>query len=412
MPWPKLSSRWPRRRELDGLKAGVAELAELVGSETDGGHGRLETRDSGSLGDQVKELARDIEARLGNLTAERAHLRAVLDSLSEGVLVADARGRAVLVNPPWQRLFGVSGEAGGTTAIELTQQAALDRAVAETLESGKETEIELEVSLGQTRTVIVTSAPLTDGAGVVVLARDLTPFLRAGEIRRDFVANVSHELKTPLSAIRGFAETLADGALEDPQAAERFTRRILRQCERLEALLSDLLTLSRLEHPAASSGWAPVDMRSIVEEAVELTSDAAADRGLEISVDLETVRHFDGDAEALARLSTNLLENAVKYNRPEGRVEVRLFERAEVMILEVTDTGIGIPPGALERLFERFYRVDKGRSREEGGTGLGLAIVKHAAQLHGGKVEVESELGRGSTFRALLPSGRPSVATL
>lgn len=398
-----LKTFWSRRRRVEDLAAGLERIKELLGPGLEGQDDSAARHDLDSLNKDVSRLAGRVEARLDDLAAERTHLLTVLDSLSEGVLVADARGRTLLVNPVWRVLFGVSGEVEGTTAIELTRQTAIDRMIAETLSSGQGTEIEIELSRGRSRTVILTSSPLTDGAGVVVLARDLTPFLRGGEIRRDFVANVSHELKTPLSAIRGFAETLNDGALEEPEAAGRFTRRILKQCGRLEALLTDLLTLSRLEHPATASGWIPVDLGALVEETIELMRDTIRDRGLEISVDIDRVGLFDGDAEALERLSINLLENAIKYNRPDGRVDVRLFEQDGTAVLEVADTGIGIPPASLERLFERFYRVDKGRSREEGGTGLGLAIVKHAAQLHGGKVEIESELGRGSTFRVLLP---------
>lgn len=348
--------------------------------------------------------ASDLEQRLAQLGSQRERLLTILGSMSEGVLVSDASGRAVLVNERWRELFGVRGEVEGRSVLEVTRQAALDRMISETLSTGLRGQVELDIELDRRRTVILTGAPLTDGGGVVVLARDLTPFLRVGEIRRDFVANVSHELKTPLSAIRGFAETLHEGAIDDPAAAPRFVGRILKQCQRLEALLTDLLTLSRLEHPAAQSGWTEIDLAALVTEAIDLIEEGMRERELRLEVNVRPVPTFEGDAEAIMRLCSNLLENAIKYNRPRGRVEVRLDQHDDRIVLEVSDTGIGISQDSIDRLFERFYRVDKGRSRDEGGTGLGLAIVKHAAQLHGGTVQVESELGRGSTFRVSLPA--------
>jgi two-component system phosphate regulon sensor histidine kinase PhoR len=234
-------------------------------------------------------------------------------------------------------------------------------------------------------------------------------------MRRDFVANVSHELRTPLSAIQGYAETLSDGAIDERATALRFSQRIVDQCRRLAALLSDLLTLSRLEGKEPLEALEPVDLRSIAREALELVAGQAAAKQVAVELSPGPSPVVPGDPEGLFRLLSNLLENAVKYNQPGGRVEVRLSGAddpatqaapaapAGHAVIEVRDTGIGIPAASLPRIFERFYRVDKGRAREEGGTGLGLAIVKHVAQAHQGRVEVESEVGRGSIFRVLLP---------
>jgi two-component system phosphate regulon sensor histidine kinase PhoR len=246
----------------------------------------------------------------------------------------------------------------------------------------------------------------------VVVARDTTELARLMEMRRDFVANVSHELKTPLSAIRGYAETLRDGALAEPATAARFTERILRQCRRLQALLDDLLTLSRLESLERTPPHEPVDLAAIVHRAVDLMSSAAGEKQVALSLaepggPRPPLPPVLGDAEGLERLVVNLLDNAVKYNRPGGEVAVRLAEEDGRALLEVADTGIGIPQEALLRIFERFYRVDKGRAREEGGTGLGLAIVKHVVQAHGGEIEVASRMGKGSTFRVHLPLQGP-----
>jgi two-component system phosphate regulon sensor histidine kinase PhoR len=221
-------------------------------------------------------------------------------------------------------------------------------------------------------------------------------------MRRDFVGNVSHELKTPLAAIRGFAETLRDGALDEPPVARRFTDRILEQCRRLQALLDDLLTLSRLETVALRERE-PVALDGLVRHAVDTLAPLAREKRVQVEVDASGVTDVLGEADAIERLVLNLLENAIKYNRPDGKVTVRLSATGEHVLLEVTDTGIGIPPDALPRIFERFYRVDKGRAREEGGTGLGLAIVRAVAELHGGHAELRETGPRGSVFTLSLP---------
>ncbi len=361
----------------------------------------------------VDRVTRGGEERVAAIEGERQQLAAVVDAMSEGVLVTDAEGRVSLANPRWRELFGLGGELKGESVLEVGNRTALDRMLSATLERQQPRQIELELpdpASGTPKTLILKSAPLSESGGAVVVAEDVTELLRLTEIRRDFVANVSHELKTPLSAIRGFAETLADGAKDDPKTSRRFLKRILKQCTRLEALLSDLLTLSRLEHTADQGIVTAVDMGRIVAEAVEEVGERVAKKNLNLETDLRRVRMIEGDTVALERLCANLLANAVKYNRAGGEIQVRLLQSGHDVVLEVEDTGIGIPTDSTERLFERFYRVDKGRSREEGGTGLGLAIVKHAANLHGGSVEVESELGRGSLFRVRLPSAGTSYS--
>ncbi len=237
------------------------------------------------------------------------------------------------------------------------------------------------------------------------LERDSAASLRQAEIRQDLVANVSHELKTPLTAIRGYAETLRDGALQDPAAGPRFVGRILEQCERLEALLRDLLTLSRLERVEPGPGDLELlDLGELARGAAEVLGPRARERRVEIAVAAAGAPSVRGARSEVDNLLLNLIDNAVKYNRPGGRVRVAVRAERGEAVVEVADTGIGIPAGALERIFERFYRVDKGRAREQGGTGLGLAIVKHSARLLGGRVEVESRLGEGSTFRVRLPA--------
>ncbi len=437
-------SWWLTRKLFDPLSRIVSGAERLAGG--DFGH-RLAAPDEqelSTLAAAVNRLAAQVESQIAAAGEERDHLRRILASMTDGVLVTDADGRALLTNEAFRRLFGAAGELAGRRPLEISRQRALDRLIHDTLASGEAGSAELEQDTPHRRTLALTSAPLSDtsvgaagagtlpsvgagalagthsGVGCVVVARDITPFTRLSEMRRDFVANVSHELKTPLAAIRGYAETLRDGALDDREAAPRFLGRVLEQCKRLQALLDDLLTLSRLERPGALPERQPVDLAAVARRTAETLAAAAVERRVKVEVRGKAPL-LQADADGMERMVTNLVDNAVKYNRPGGTVVIQLGSARELdsarelggirepggigdqAVIEVRDTGIGIPPDALPRIFERFYRVDKGRSREEGGTGLGLAIVKHVAQLHGGRVEVESELGSGSRFRVFLP---------
>jgi two-component system, OmpR family, phosphate regulon sensor histidine kinase PhoR len=351
----------------------------------------------------LNRLAETAEAQFEAVRAERDQLKAILASMAEGVLVVGADGRALLANPAFCKLFDLSGEVSGLTILELLRQPELARIVEDTLRLGQPQAGQIDLQSPERRTLLLASAALAGGErGAVVVARDTTELTRVADMRRDFVGNVSHELKTPLAAIRGFAETLRDGALDEPPVARRFTDRILEQCRRLQALLDDLLTLSRLETVALRERE-PVDLDLIVRHAVDTLAPLAREKRVHVEMVDQEIPAVLGEADAIERLALNLLENAIKYNRPDGRVTVLLSENGPDVLLEVSDTGIGIAPESLPRIFERFYRVDKGRAREEGGTGLGLAIVKHVAQAHGGQVDVESRLGRGTTFRVRLP---------
>jgi two-component system phosphate regulon sensor histidine kinase PhoR len=351
----------------------------------------------------LNRLAETAEAQFAAVRGERDQLKAILASMAEGVLVVGADGRALLANPAFFKLFDLSGEVAGKTVLELLRQPELARIVDDTLRLGEPQNGQIELQAPERRTLLLASAALAGGdRGAVVVTRDTTELTRVADMRRDFVGNVSHELKTPLAAIRGFAETLRDGALDEPPVARRFTDRILEQCRRLQALLDDLLTLSRLETVALRERE-PVALDALVRHAADTLAPLAREKGVQVEVAATGNPAVLGEADAIERLVLNLLENAIKYNRPDGQVAVHLSATGDDVLLEVTDTGIGIPPDALPRIFERFYRVDKGRAREEGGTGLGLAIVKHVAQAHGGQVEVDSRLGRGTTFRVRLP---------
>ncbi|MDX1999552.1 MAG: ATP-binding protein [Thermoanaerobaculia bacterium] len=402
---------WVSRRffqPLSTLAEGAGELAQGQYDRTlpPAGEPHLD-----ALAAALNRLAQSVQDQLRVAQAERDHLATIVTSMSDGVLVTDREGRALLANPAFHELFRLgAGESAGRRPVELTRQRELERVIDETLASGQPSTAEIELRQPDRRTVALQAVALGRGEptardieGAVVVARDTTGATRLAEVRRDFVANVSHELKTPLAAIRGYAETLKEGALAEPETAHRFLDRTLDQCRRLQNLLDDLLTLSRLEGATGRPAPAPVDLMAIVEDAVELVHEQATARQVTVTIEAGPLGSLMGNPEELERLLVNLLENAIKYNKPGGAVTVRVFERGHAVVIEVADTGIGIPADALSRVFERFYRVDKGRARAEGGTGLGLAIVKHIAQAHGGAVEVTSDLEQGSIFRVTLP---------
>jgi len=384
--------------------AGLIEAAGRIGAgDYEGPVAMPEQEELARLGHALVNIQKEARRQIAAVEAERDHLRSTVASMSEGVLVVDLDGHSHLVNPAFRSLFGLPPDADPGDALDLAREPRLYDLVAGVLESSEPAAIEIERAEPAPRTIALLASPLSGGGGAVVVARDLTEVERLNRVRKDFVANVSHELKTPLSAIRGFAETLVDGAVDEPETALRFSRRILDQCRRLGDLLDDLLTLSRLERDRAQRVRERVDLRRLAAEAAELVAGAAQAKSVAIEVEAGEALPYEGDGDALLRLLSNLLDNAVKYNREGGAVRVAFSREEDGAVIAVSDRGIGIAPVHLDRIFERFYRVDKGRARDEGGTGLGLAIVKHVAQAHEGRVEVESTLGEGSTFRVHLP---------
>jgi signal transduction histidine kinase len=239
------------------------------------------------------------------------------------------------------------------------------------------------------------------------VVRDVTETRRLDAIRRDFVANASHELKTPVASIRAAAETLRDGAIDDPEAAHRFTDQLERDADRLGRIVSDLLDLSRLETGSERLERAALD--AIAEDEVARRQEQAERAGVSLTVQLDGVPSIRGSNRDLALMTANLIDNAIRYTPSGGSVAVEVRAQRETVVLRVRDTGVGIPQRDLPRVFERFYRVDQARSRETGGTGLGLSIVRHVSENHGGEVTVTSELGQGSTFEVRLPTAADPV---
>ena len=344
------------------------------------------------LGREVRELQELLaERELRSFAAARDPAeQEMLSALPDAAALVGKDGTVRVANAAFDTL-AANARATGQTALEVTRSAELAEAVRRALEG---TARRLEITL-QRRTYLVHLAPLLRGE-VLLLMRDVTEAKRAEATRRDFVANASHELRTPISAIRAAAETLADGAIEDAAAARSFVDIIGRQAERLTRLTQDLLDLSRIESRQWKLEAGPVELRALAQQVLELVAPTAREKSLELvqAVPVEAV--VRGDARALEQVLVNLVDNALRYTAA-GLVAVRAERDGSEWILAVEDTGTGIERHHLPRIFERFYRIDPGRSREQGGTGLGLAIVKHLVQAMGGEVGVESGEG-GSRF--------------
>jgi two-component system phosphate regulon sensor histidine kinase PhoR len=388
-----------------GIDVPVRELTETAGALRAGdltARMRSSRRDElGTLASALDSLADHWVERIEAARREEARLRTMLDAMVEAVFVTDREGKIVLTNAALDALAGSSLQ--GRSAIEAIRSPELHESVQQALRgSASRAELGL-VTLGQTRSLAAHVAPLPSREGVVAVLHDLTELKRAESVRRDFVANASHELRTPLTSIRGFAETLLDGALGDPRMAPRFLGNILENSKRLERLVDDLLELSRAESPESAVELAEVDVARVALLVLQGLESRTAEKKIDVSLEApsEVVLAL-ADARALDQVLLNLVDNAVKYTPSGGRVWVRVERREGEVLIEVADDGPGIPRAHLDRIFERFYRVDKGRSREAGGTGLGLSIVRHFVQRMKGRVAVESTVGEGTTFRVVL----------
>jgi two-component system, OmpR family, phosphate regulon sensor histidine kinase PhoR len=335
----------------------------------------------------------------------------ILGAMEDGVLVVDARSRITLMNSTFQKLFDLRDPAVGVPLLEAVRHATLDQLIAETLGTGEAMKSELSVADSRThneRHIEVSAVPIKKAddemSGAVVLFHDITELKQVDQIRREFVANVSHELRTPLSILRGYIEVL----LDEPETPREELVRILsimeRHSKRLQRLVHDLLSLAQLESSQATLELSSVRVDELFSNLIRDWKEKLTAKNLKVIVDLPSEElTFHADGTRLEEVLHNLLDNAVKFSRENGQIHLRATRRGSDMVLSVADYGIGIGKEHLPRIFERFYRADKARSRELGGTGLGLAIVKHIAQLHGGRVEADSELGRGTTIRVVLP---------
>ncbi|OGR25805.1 MAG: PAS domain-containing sensor histidine kinase [Desulfuromonadales bacterium GWD2_54_10] len=358
----------------------------------------------GQLAGVLNDMSERIEDQVQRLSAEKQRLDTILRSMGEGVMVTAPDGVITLVNPAFRRLFSIAGEVEGKKLVEISRHPDLLEAFND-LAKPEVNELLREISIQPNDITLFTHwVPLNvDGLrqGIVAVFHDITDLKKAENMRRDFVANVSHELRTPVTIIKGYAETLLDGTLvSDPARAIRFVEIISSHSERLTNLINDILTLSSLETKEALLELNPMDVSGTIAKACMLLQERAVNK--KIIIINETVGgalpRVMADQGRLEQVMVNLLENAIKYTPDGGAVRLFTEDDGECVKISVSDTGIGIPFKDLPRIFERFYRVDEARTREQGGTGLGLAIVKHIVQLHGGNVSVSSEPGQGSVF--------------
>jgi two-component system phosphate regulon sensor histidine kinase PhoR len=387
----------------------LRRIAEVVGSMAQGDLDRRLPRGApdefGRIASAVNEMAEQLRARLRELTEDKERLQAVLAGMVEGVLVVDAEQRVVLANPRVRELLAFRGNGVGRPHWELVRRTDVQEAIAKAAVQSDPVIGDVVTEAAEPRHLQIhavrfpAAGPLL---GVVAVVHDVTEIRRLERMRRDFVANVSHELKTPLTAIRGFAETLRGSPVPEAQR-EAYLDIILRHAERLQRLIDDILELSRVEGRQQPLALGEVDVARIA---------AVLLRDLEPQLEARRIRAelapgsrgvAWADRRAVEQIFANLLDNASKYTEEGGRILVRVAENGTHVRLEVEDNGIGVPAEDLPRIFERFYRVDKARSRDLGGTGLGLAIVKHLAQAQDGEVSVRSRPGEGSVFSVLLP---------
>ncbi len=342
-----------------------------------------------------KEGVADLRARLDTSEAERDSESTILASMEEGVLLFGPGGHARLANGAAELHLG-----GRPSSIDALLPLGLQRIARRAAED--HTTMVTEAETGAPSRVLRGFAAPTEDGSVVLVIRDITETRRLDQVRRDFVANASHELKTPAASIQAAAETIRTAAGEDPSVIPRFASQLEREAARLSRIVSDLLDLSRLESGSALDESVALD--AIVRDEGERFEEPAAEAGVGLSVRADGIPRVRGSSRDLALLVRNLVDNAIRYTRPGGHVDVDLTTDDGVVVLAIVDTGHGIPSRDLPRIFERFYRVDRARSRETGGTGLGLSIVKHVAENHGGRVEVTSELGQGTRFEVRLPA--------
>jgi two-component system, OmpR family, phosphate regulon sensor histidine kinase PhoR len=359
--------------------------------------------DLASLRISLNRMAQVVAARIQAMSDGKQQLERILEAMGQGVMVLDRDGRITLTNSSLLKVAGTDRDLVGRTPLEVFRRPELENAVKAVL--GGESVQTVEITAGANRVLQANVAPVTNASGnvgsAVAVFLDLTEIRRAERMRRDFVANVSHEFKTPLTSIRGYTETLLSGAKDDPRIATDFLGIIERNARHLEALVRDLLVLARLEAelPATRDQF---DLMSIIKEQMAARKNVLAERSIEISVDCPAIQ-IQADRARLTTALSNLIDNAILYNRPGGQIRILADTLNGIVNISVADTGNGIPSDELSRIFERFYRVDKARTRDSGGTGLGLSIVKHAIESQGGTISVTSKIGSGSTFTIHLP---------
>lgn len=362
----------------------------------------------GVLNTSINILARNLQEMMQAQEMHQNRLSTLIENMESGLLLIDDRGFITMVNRSFKSYFHLETKR---LIKKRYHEAIPHREVIDVIEEVFMTEQnvrrQLLLPLGIERKHFeVSGAPIigtnAEWKGVLIVFHDITSLKKLEQMRKDFVANVSHELKTPITSIKGFTETLLDGALEDKEALTMFLNIILKESERMESLVMDLLELSKIEQKGISLNVTQLSIDEVIEDMIPSLQNRFEDKQIDLSLQLEQDLWINGDADRLKQVFFNLMTNAILYTQEGGHIEIRAFEKSDRVIVEVEDNGIGMEPDELPRIFERFYRVDKARSRNSGGTGLGLAIVKHIIEAHDGEIFVKSKANEGTTFTVSL----------
>ncbi|MGD0282587.1 MAG: ATP-binding protein [Dissulfurispiraceae bacterium] len=392
------------------MRLSVNAISNLLQDISSGNlNARLFTNSSGKLDTIARDIIAIVEKtslRLGYAEAEMQRMEAILRGMSDGVLITDAHDMVILANRTFKKLLSVTENIEGKQIMDVVRNVQLIDIVRKALESWEIISDEIAVTRGNREIfLIATAVPIYSEdsvRGIVLTLHDITRLRQLEEVRKDFVANVSHEIKTPITAIKGFAETLLDGALDDKDNAARFLIMIKNHSERLNSLVDDLLALSGIELGDVKINKTEISLEQVIDTVFMTLKDKADKKGLYLRKKLpQNAQVFAADKDKLIQIIINLVDNGIKFTE-KGGVTVGVDETGGRVALFVQDTGIGIPPKYLNRLGERFYRVDSARSRELGGTGLGLAIVKHLVGAHGWSMRIESAYGKGTRVNVII----------
>lgn len=364
------------------------------------------------LGISFNEMAKQLQQSMETLKIQNVKLETILNSMPEGIIAVNTKKDIMLINPSAREIFKIKEDERviGKNILENIRNNQFYKIINHILISDEDGPMEIEIDSPKKKVLRISSSPIRYIAkyerikGVILIIEDITQLRKLENVRKDFVANVSHELKTPITSIRGFIETLRSGEVEDENIQKRFLEIIDFESERLIRLVEDILTLSNLENNAEPVTMNKIEIKETLNEIISIMTQLAMKKNIIISSDIEDGMlplHFAKDK--FKQMMINLIDNAIKYTPEGGKVKINVYQNKNQVEIEVKDTGIGIPKEDIPRLFERFYRVDKARSRSAGGTGLGLAIVKHILELMNGKIKVESELGKGTSFILSIP---------
>jgi len=406
LAWRKWIAPW---RQIEQLVRQIGHGEHPPSFLVDGG---TKPRRVGLALENIFQHARQLDKQIAK---RESGTQTIFSAMQDGLLVVDSGRRLILANETFRKLFALPEISTGAPLLEIVRDPTLDRLIADALRAGEPGRTESALADSQLElNAVPTRNEAGEITGAVILFHDITQLKQLDQIRSEFVANVSHELRTPLSILRGYIETLREQPKLSRQESSRILEVMERHSERLGLLVEDLLTLAQLESGNSNLQWSDLQLSELFAGVMRDWENKFAKKQLKVIVDLpRDLPIIRADEARLREVLDNLLDNAVKYSREHGEICLQAGQRDDQMVLSVTDNGIGIGKEDLPRIFERFYRVDKARSRELGGTGLGLAIVKHIAQLHGGRVEAESELGRGTTVRVMLPAdGAPDRAAV